>query len=269
MSLTLDQAMRVERIAEDRLRWQVPEGWRQGRGAFGGIVVGALVRAVLAVEDDPRRVFRSVTAEIVGPVSSGEATVRVELLRRGNAISAVRAWLVQGTADEVLAHAVVVLGADRPDTPTWRESELPWTSPWSEVAAVHMPPGLAPEFTQHFEYRPTGPLPFSGHPRAEAAGFIRANAVGDSRDAAILIAHADAYWLAGITRFEGPRPAATLAFTLHAHGDLRGVDLEREPLYHSAHSAVASAGYTGETRQLYAPNGDLLAENHQLIAIIK
>ena len=57
---SLDVVMTPERTATGGFVWNVPGGWEQGRGAFGGIVVGALTRAVEAVENDPVRRVRSV-----------------------------------------------------------------------------------------------------------------------------------------------------------------------------------------------------------------
>lgn len=261
---SLDVVMTPERTTDDQLVWNVPDGWQQGRGAFGGIVVGALLRAVQQVESDESREVRSVTAELVGPVLPGPARIGVQILRRGNAVSTVRAWLSQSD-DEILAHAVVVLGATRAGTPTWTapNAELP-----ALVPPVDMPVGIAPVFAQHFEYRPTGPYPYSSHATAEAAGYVRTRAQASRFDAAFVAAHADAYWLAAMATFDRPRPAATVAFTLHMQGTLDAASAA-EPLFHRATSLSSIGGYASETRELFTSKGTLLAINHQLIAIIK
>jgi hypothetical protein len=65
----------------DRFLLRVPEGWRQGRGAFGGLVLGALARAIETCEADPERVLRSISGQLIGPVLAGEAVIEVRLLR--------------------------------------------------------------------------------------------------------------------------------------------------------------------------------------------
>jgi len=261
---SLDVVMTPERTKEGEFVWTVPDGWQQGRGAFGGIVVGALLRAIQQVETDPGRAVRSVTAELVGPVVPGPARLQVEVLRRGNAVTTVRAWLSQSD-DEILAHAVVVLGSSRPGTPAWSypKPELP-----ALVPPVDMPRGVAPVFAQHFEYRPTGPYPFTGHASAEAAGYVRTRAEATRFDAAYVAAHADAYWLAAMATFDQPRPAATVAFTLHLQDPL-DAESAAAPLFHRATSLSSVGGYASETRELFTSSGRLLALNHQLIAIIK
>jgi len=52
-------------------RLVVPPGWRQGRVAFGGLVVGSLVRAIKQRIADPARAVRTVTAELPGPLEPG------------------------------------------------------------------------------------------------------------------------------------------------------------------------------------------------------
>lgn len=262
---SLDTAMTPERIAPGSFVWNVPDGWQQGRGAFGGIVVGALLRAIEETENDAQRGVRSLTAELVGPVLPGPARIQVELLRRGNAVSTLRAWLTQSGSEEVLAHGVAVLGAARAGTPEWAPAAAAIPE---QVAAIEMPKGIAPVFAQHFEYRPTGPYPYTRHPTAEAAGFVRARGAASRFDAAYVAAHADAYWLAAMATFEAPRPAATVAFTLHLQAPPEAA-AGPAPLFHRASAQSSAAGYASETRELYTQSGTLLAVNHQLVAIIK
>ena len=59
--------------------WTVPDGWQQGRGAFGGLVLGALVRAAQASEPEAARRPRVVTGELCGPALPGPTTLTVEL----------------------------------------------------------------------------------------------------------------------------------------------------------------------------------------------
>src|SRR5689334_2545425 len=94
--------------AGDRYQLEIAAGWRQGRGAFGGLVIGALIRAIEQRTADPTRKVRSVTAELPGPAEHGTVDITVETLRAGKNISTARAALSQG--GEVRAHAVAILG---------------------------------------------------------------------------------------------------------------------------------------------------------------
>ncbi len=265
LSSTLD----ATRIDDCTARWTVDDGWQQGRGAYGGLVVGALVRAAQAVSDDGARRVRSVTAELLGPVLVGETTLVVERLRRGSGVSGVRVRLLQaeapGRAPDELCQAVVVLARDRPDTPSWCRVPAPAMPDWRSVPVAPLAAPLAPAFTQHFEFRVTGPMPFAGAAAATAQGFVRPR-VGGAPDAAVIAACADAWWPAAFSTFDAPRPMATVTYALELYDAV--VDAEA-PLLHDARSDVAAGGYATEHRSLWTPGGRLVAQNQQVFAIIR
>jgi acyl-CoA thioesterase len=249
--------------------WFVEDGWQQGRGAYGGLVIGAMVRAaVKACGDDGRRV-RSVTAELLGPVLVAPARLVVEPLRRGSGVTGVRVRLVQADhpshIPEELCQAVVLLAKDRPGTPSWNHMPAPTMPDWRQVPVVPLQAPLAPVFTEHFEFRVTGTLPFGSASAATTQGFVRPHVRGPV-DAAVVAACADAYWPAAFATFAEPRPMATVTYAL----ELYDVDLDpEEPLFHDARSDVAVGGYATEHRALWTPSGQLVAQNQQVFAIIR
>src|SRR6516162_3320175 len=102
-----EAATAVERVGEHTFRSIVPDGWQQGRGAFGGLVLGSLLRAMLRSESDPERAARTLAGDICGPVLPGPTEIHVRVLRRGSNQSNLAAELTQGGA--VLATATAVL----------------------------------------------------------------------------------------------------------------------------------------------------------------
>ncbi len=253
-------------------RLDVPPGWRQGRGAFGGLSVAASVRAIELRVGDPRRKVRSVTAELAAPVDAGPAEIAVDVLRGGSSVTVARAALRQ--AGEIRTHAVAVLAASRPAAAplAWRDLEPPRAPPWAEVepAPIGVPSEGAPwpEFAQHFEYRVIEGMPFSGG-AARTAGWIRPRvAVAPAlRDAGHVAALADAWYPAALVRVRAPRPIATIAFTLDLIGDLDGLDPEA-PLLYRGTAPVCADGYFLETRELWGEDGRLVALNQQTFAVI-
>jgi hypothetical protein len=245
----------------------IPDGWQQGRGAYGGLVIGGLVRAIVDAVGDPARVVRSVTAELPGPAEVGAAPIAVSVLRSGASLSAVRAELRQGgEPGEVRAHAVAILAATRPGTPAWQELVAPAAPSWREVTPLVMGAGY-PAFAREFEFRLIEGVPFTGGaPRS--LGWISARRPGAARDAGYLAAMADAWWPAAMVAFRGPRPLATISYTLEILGDLAGLDPDA-PLLYRAHVPVSADGYFVEARELWGEDGRLIARNHQTFAIIK
>lgn len=267
---TLDELLTPARAGDGAFTLDVPDGWQQGRGAFGGLVLAALARAADAAVADPARTLRTLTGELVGPVQPGRADLTTEVLRAGSGVTTVAVRLAQ--AGEVQAYAVVTLGKPRaaydapPRLPPPFEADA---RPWREVPAI--PPGIGamPAFARHVEMRPLGPPPFtSGNATADAAGWVRARAPGARRDAAYVVFLADAWWPAVLPTFAAPRPMATLAFTLSVVGTLDGLDPEA-PLYHRGRGLVARDGYAVELRELWGEDGRLIALNQQTFVVAR
>jgi len=254
------------RLAGDHYQLEIAQSWRQGRGAFGGLVIAALIRAIEQRTADPARVVRTVNAELPGPVEHGVVDITVEALRTGKNMSTVRAALVQH--GETRAHAVAILAAPRPSAQAvrWNELTRPEAPSWTEVPALP-PGGPWPEFSQHFEYRIVAGLPGSSAP-ALALGWIRARDPGAPRDAGYIAAMIDAWWPAALNRFPAMRPIATIAYTLEIVAGVAGLDPDA-PLLYRATVPVCAEGYFLETRELWSEDGRLVALNHQTFAIIQ
>ncbi len=241
----------------------MPEGWRQGRGAYGGLTIAAAIRAIEQRVADPRRVVRAVTAELPAPTLPGEARFAVDILRSGSSLTVARAALHQG--DEVTAHAVVTLAATRAsDAPSWRELRPPDATPWRD-AAVFPHGGGWPEFAQHFEHRMLAGMPHSGG-EPLTLGWVRPREPGAPRDAAYVAALIDAWYPAALVRMPAMRPMATIAYTLEL---VSPAPQDDAPLLYRGRVAVAGDGFFLETRELWTEAGQLVAINHQTFAVIR
>lgn len=253
------------RTANGRFRLAVPDGWQQGRGAFGGLVIASLIRATEAAVAAPERPLRSLTAAICGPVVTGSADIEVEILRAGSGSTTAAARLVQDGA--VQAHAVAILGRSRAPDLDWAPAPAV-IPPWALAPVTPFGPPFGPTFGPHFEIRSTGPLPFSGAVSARASGWVRPRRPGPARDAAYLAACIDAFWPCLFARLTEPRPAATVAFSFQVTGSLDGLDPDA-PLYYEAESPALHEGYATELRTLRGSDGRIVATNQQTFTVIK
>jgi acyl-CoA thioesterase len=247
----------------DHYRLDVEDGWQQGRGAFGGLVLAALTRAMEHALAQPETRLRSLTAELPAPTGVGPAEIHVEILRRGSSMTTAASRLVQGGV--VCAHAVGVFGAARAPV-RWQTEAPPLVASWDAVPVA--PTQGAARFARHFEYRPIGPLPFTRASEARCTGWIRACDPGAPRDAGYVVAMADAYWPAALAVLAAPRPMATVAFTLELIEPIDDLD-PGAPLLHRAYAPAAVDGFTFETRELWGADGRLVARNHQIFVVIK
>jgi acyl-CoA thioesterase len=265
--LTFSELTTPQRIDATTYSIDVPDGWQQGRGAFGGLVLAMLARAAEQSSADPTRTLRSITGALCGPTAPGPAVLRTEILRAGNGITTVAARLVQDhdEHEEVRAHAVCVFGRDRGASLNWSAARAAVPA-WESVPAIGPAPEVAPVFLQHLELRPTGGIIYSGM-RADVSGFVRVRDPGPTRDAAYIIACADTYWPVALTGLSEPRPMATIAFTLELVAPMDGLPLDA-PLYHEASSPAADGGYIVELRSLRGIDGRVVALNQQTFVAI-
>lgn len=260
----LDDHLALTPTGTDHFRAEVPDGWQQGRGAFGGLVCALLIRAAEAGVADPSRPLRSLTAELCGPTQPGPTDIFVETLRTGTGVTTIAVRLVQ--AGEIQAHAVAVHARPRDPELVWTELKPPVMRPWDALPSGASE--LAPVFGQHCEFRPVHAPLFVGDDEARAEGWFRLKRPPRRIDAAYVAMLCDGWWPAAFSRLTRPRPTATLTFALQPLSDLSQLDPEA-PVYHRAQAPVSRAGYSVELRELWSPAGELLALNQQTFAVIR
>lgn len=245
--------------------WEVPDGWQQDRGAWGGLVVAAIVRA--AALSDPGRPVRTVSTQIPAPVLVGPHRVEATSVRRGSSLS-VWSVVIRPKTGGAVAIGTVLLGEARvPElgTQAWGVAGRPAAPAWGDVPVVEVGPPIGPVFARHVIFRVVDGIPFSGG-TAEALGYV-ALREPQPWDAATLLGLVDAWWPASFTRLSAPRPAATISFEAHLQCDPD--EVPQEPLLYSSVVQAAREGYTTERRTLWHPDGRLIVENLQSIAVIR
>ncbi|MEL7060490.1 MAG: thioesterase family protein [Acidobacteriota bacterium] len=260
------RASAVEPLGDLRFRASVPAGWEQGKGAFGGLVLGAMLRAMEASEPEPRRV-RTLSGEVCAPVLAGEATIEVEILRRGGRATYLDARLRQRD-NEIAARASAVLSTDRPAArargllrpPT----ELP---PVEALPRLPVMPPLAPVFTSHYAFHAPGGVPFQGGDAPRSMGYVGEAAPPETLDAPDVVGLLDAWWPAFAVVEERPRPLATVQFTAEFPVDPTGLTGATLFGYRGRADAIGD-GFSVEMRELWA--GDqLVALNQQTFVVLK
>ena len=136
-------ACRIDETEPGVFSWDVPAGWLQGRGAWGGLVIAASVNAVeVAQQQSADRRMRSVTAHMFRTLPAGTARIDVTPLRVGSAMTTWKAS-VTGSDGTAAAHSVIITGTPRagdidepwgtasmPDLPDWRAVPSLWVLRW-------------------------------------------------------------------------------------------------------------------------------------------
>lgn len=248
-------------MGDQRFAVEIPDGWQQGRGAFGGLVLATLLRAMEQVEPTAARVTRTLSGDLCGPALAGAAEVRVRVLRRGGKQTNVQAEMVQG--DNLVATATAVLS--EPRTVEARHSlTAPAPSRWQDAPPFPYNRAM-PSFAVNYEYRSLTPA-FQVTGNATQEGWVREGTALAKLDAPALIGRLDAWWPT-LFAVELPRPVATIAFTAEILVDPATLPPD-QPLRYRALMAAQHDGFFVELRELW--HGDLpVALNQQTFAILR
>lgn len=261
-----EAASAVRALAPGTFVWEVPPGWEQGRGAWGGLYVAASLNALTAANDEPHRTVRSVSCEISAPARVGSVRLHPRLVRRGTSLSV---WEVRAESDDGIVGSLrAIRSTVRPTVPdysTWGLHEAPCVSPAEDTAVAAVGPPLGPAFMTHVEMRPAQGLPFAGGP-ARASGWVRFREPGP-HDAASLLALVDAWWPASLPAMTDLHGVATVSFAASLLVDPTTVPADA-PLFAELAVVGAHEGFSSETRRLWAPDGRLLVDNLQSVAVI-
>lgn len=264
MSSEFERATAIQEDGSGGYTGVVPDRWQQGKGAFGGVVVGMLTRAIVASPEDRGRRLRSLTADLCAPALPGPVEVRRASLRRGASVSFVEARLTQDGG--LVAYASAALASARAIPPAAIRPASPKRVPWRDVPTVPVEPPLGPVFAQKYEYRSTGPLPFAGGADAAAEGWVREKATPSVLDEAAIAGLLDAWWPTVLAVEAGPRAVATVGYTMQLLVDPRPLD-PAEPLYFRARGVAGGDNFFVEMRELWS--GDtVVAMNQQTFALL-
>jgi hypothetical protein len=265
MADSFEQAIRLTRVSGCEHDLLVPDGWQQGRGAFGGLVLGATLSAMVADEPDASRTPRAFLGEICAPALPGPSRLQTRELRRGRNQSNLACTLMQD--GQVVAHASAVLAASRKvtDVPAIR-SQAPGQGSFEDVGIASIGPPQGPVFAGHYEYRVTSPLPFSGTGEGVVTGWVRERVPLAKVTHAVLLSRLDSFWPALYSMVTSPRPIATVSFMAEFLADPAALDPAR-PLFYRARALAQAGGYFVELRELW--DGDEpVAFNQQSFAIL-
>jgi hypothetical protein len=242
----------------------VPDGWQQGRGAWGGLVVGALSRAIETTEPDAARILRSVNLQMAAPAVVGEHCIEVTPVRVGTAMTTWSA-VVRDARGVVIATMVAITGSPRGrdiDGPADWGALAPPPSPAAQETPRTATDPPFPVFTQHIDFRMVHGMPLGGGP-AECLGWVDYH--DDTPKTAVsLLALVDAWWPASLPVFTAMPRVATVNFTaslLTEPGTVSG------PLLSHAVVSATWDGYTCEQRRLWSADGRLVVDNMQTIVV--
>ncbi len=276
MKSRLDRSFVVTQTFQEAISWSpvepgtyrssIDETWFQGRGAFGGVLAGAIIRAMTDVIDSPRHRLRALNTQFCAPVDTEPARLDVEIVRRGSSVINTRARITQDGAPRTTASAT--FGADRDSEADFQRTSAPDVPLPQEVEPAPESP-LFPDFSQYYEYRfCVGNIPYSGSDEATVGGWCRlrdADRPVDTIQAAALL---DIWPPAILSTMSGPTAAATVFWQLVFDAVLPLDDAAADDfVLVDSSSDQATGGYAEQRSSLWSHDGRRLAQSQQLVAI--
>lgn len=242
---------------------QVPDNWRQGRTAYGGLTAGlSLIAAQKQFPDLPP--LRSAVFNFIGPVT-GDPLFTSRLLRQGRNVTSVQ---TEATVEEdTVATSTFIFGAARksdlsvqcpaPDAPPPEDCEL-FTPEFAR--------DFVPVFFHNFDTRLiAGARPMSG----ASEGYIRTwsrHHDSASRDGiASFVTLGDVLPPAALPLFKKMGPVSSVNWMLNILVDNPTTE---DGWWHvETKLTAASGGYASQVMRYWNTDGVLVAEGMQAVAI--
>jgi acyl-CoA thioesterase len=252
-------------LSEGLYRCRFEAAWNQGKGAYGGVVAGLLLRALEHHLGDTSRPVRSLTVHFCAP-ASGEAELHTRLERSGRLVTHATARM-QGPAGP-LAVASATFGAARGTGPTYLEAQAP-KAPAPESVPSLPEDAPAPDFCRFFDYRYClGAAPFSGGDVAHVGGWVRPREPL-VLDSVLCVGLLDSFPPSVFSRMDGYHAGASVDFTVHFFHALPRPGTRAEAWYlRTGRSRQASEGFAEDLQELWTDQGELLAQCRQLVALL-
>ena len=254
---------------EGGVRFEVPVDWLQGRTSFGGLISVMAVQAMRDVAGNawPGDVkLRALQTSFIGPVAQGPVEVVVNLLREGKNVRQVQALVQQ--SGETAALLLGVFGSERETAVAPLSPKKPPVATEPEDTPMRsLPPGIAPNFTQHMDMRFVGEgTPFTGQPSTTSRIHLKlkgepASGV-DTELLTVLLADVPPTPL--LSQFTKPTPASSVSWEL----ELRPLPQVSDGWWRVDTDVLAAAGgYSNQASRLWSPDGELAALGYQVVTV--
>lgn len=243
----------------------VPENWTASGRAAGGLVEAQLLAAAQeAMRDSDKRPL-AFTAHLLRAPEMGSAEVTVDVLRNGRSIANLSVSMTQG--GKLIATALASFATGR-DSPRFDELPAPDVEPPLGRESTSYIPEFAYPFGENIVLQDRlGPTAFS----APDGPMHRVGWVGLSTprrvDAPQLVLMGDIGMMGWWARLDRMHTTATLDHTTHFRADLDAIDVDDLVLMSSTTRLVRD-GYLDWDVVLWAPDGTVLAQSRQLLAVL-
>lgn len=245
----------------------VPDGWGQGRAAFGGLAA-ALVYEAMRARVPADRPVRSLAITFVGPMAlETPVDFEVEVLREGKSVSQVSGRALQ--QGQVVTLVQGSFGASRDSLIRVDAEPAPEMKSAAEAMELPYVKGVTPDFTQHLAMRwAVGGMPFTNTPRRRMGGWVGFRTEAGERpvDESDLLALVDAWPPATLPYLRRPAPGSSLTWTIEFVQPVpRATTCDW--FQYLAEVEHSRDGYGHIAARLWSPDGELMALSRQVATV--
>lgn len=240
----------------------LPETWRQGRTAYGGLTAALTLAAAHQSESAQLPPLRSAQVSFIAPATE-VMTFQPAELRKGKSVVTMNVDCFSG--DTLAARSSFVFARDR-DSQIHHAFHLQpdVKSPTECPAIPEQGQKLMPDFARHFDIRPAGgSLPLSGAVNPELLAWARHRDADQVHPEVALLGLADCLPPAAFTAYTTPAPISSVNWSLDfiAPVSANGWFLLR------SFSRQAGNGYSSQEMEIWDESGNLVSIGRQLVAI--
>lgn len=241
----------------------IPENWRQGRTAYGGLTAGLSLAAVQKQFTDLPP-LRSLMINFIGPIAENPV-FKSRLLRQGRNVTSIETQALIG--EDVVATTTFIFGAAR-------ESELSVNFPAPDATSPEDCEPFTPEFAKpsvpvffhNFDTRLiAGTRPMSGAEKGYIRTWSRHHDAASRDGVASFVTLGDVLPPAALPMFKKMGPVSSVNWMLNILVDN---PTTKDGWWHvETKLTAASGGYASQVMRYWNADGVLVAEGMQAVAI--
>ena len=240
----------------------VPETWKQGRTAYGGLTAALAVAAAHQSADTALPPLRAAQFTFSGP-AAGELDTTARKLRQGRSATSYAVTTTSG--DDVAAQSSLIFAGNRPSEITHSLILRPDVPGPEKSIDVNDAPGRPP-FAKNFDMRLAGgAAPMSQARTPELIAWLRHRDAEGTDPYVALVALGDGLPPASMTAFAAPAPISSMNWTVNICAD-EAPDGTGWFLLRST-STFAADGYSFQIMEAWDEAGQLVMTGSQTVAI--
>ena len=230
------------------------ESWWGFNGLFGGYLVSLAALACEATVAAPDRPLRSITMQFLRPAPAGRLLIEVTTERAGRSV-----WFLSGriTAEGKLCALFLVVAATDQDGQEFTNRTMPEVPAFEESSDNAAPRIFALPVFDHFEEREIH------RDGSSVLVWVRPN-YDTEIDLPLLLMVCDVVPPVAIGRVSDPHAAGTITLTANLRSPLPVPASAGAPVLVELHTSSSAGGHVDETALAWSPDGQLLAESHQV-----